>query len=75
MLIIYTVVVLGFRNIKIINSSDDKIMEYFNISQKSLGLLNTHNSYLNVFLETQSSTIIAKLYKDSLNLKVTHNIF
>ena len=57
------------------NVSTEKTMEYFHISQKSLGLLNTHNSYLNVFIETQSSTIIAKLYKDSLNLKVTHNIF
>ena len=50
-------------------------MEYLKIAPKNLGLLNKHNSYLNMFIETKKSTIIAKLYKASLRLKISYRIF
>ena len=57
------------------NVNENKEMEYLKIAPKSLGLLNKHNSYLNVFIETKKSTIMAKLYKASLRLKISYRIF
>ena len=57
------------------NVGSEEIMEYFTIAPKSLGLLNKYDSYLNLFIETQSSTLIARLYKNPLKMKITYRIF
>ena len=57
------------------NVASGEILEYFTIAPKSLGLLKKYDYYLNIFIETQSSTLIARLYKNPLRIKIPYRIF
>ena len=50
-------------------------MEYLNMLPKHFGLLNKEIFYLNVFIKTERKTIIAKLDRITLKLRINFRVY
>ena len=64
-----------YSHLRIKNIKADRTMEYLSMFPKHFGVLNKEIFYLNVFIKTERKTIIAKLDRITLKLRINFRVY